>query len=39
MPGCFYASANTLVSIELADTKSGVRTVRGWEDISLRHCA
>lgn len=37
--GCFYADANTLVSIELKDATEVVRTLPGWDYLGTRHCA
>lgn len=37
--GCFYADANTLVSIELKDATKVVRTLHGWDYLGTRHCA
>jgi|ERR1017187_4209535 hypothetical protein len=37
--GCFYADANTLVNIELADAKKVARTLHGWDYVGMRHCA
>ena len=36
---CFYADANTLVSIELTDATKVVRTLHGWDYLGTRHCA
>jgi len=37
--GCYYADANALVSIDLADAKNVARTLHGWDYVDMRHCA
>ena len=37
--GCFYADANTLVSIALKDATPVVRTLHGWDYLGTQRCA
>ncbi len=37
--GCFYADANALVNIELADAKKVARPLHGWDYVGIRPCA
>jgi hypothetical protein len=39
MPGCLYAAAKTLVSIESADAVNVPRTFHGWDYVDLQRCA